>query len=394
LDEDVAFYDKISPILAGKKYALPRPALCPDCRQQQRLSFRNERCLYKRKCDLTGQDIISIYSPDKACKVYEQQEWRGDKWDAMEYGRDFDFTKPFFPQFEKLVTEVPMLSMINNQPENSAFCNQTTGMKDSYLCFNAIWSEDCYYCKGLGKCKDVVDSLRCNDCERCYECIDCHNCNHGCYLRECTDCLNCYLCKDCIGCENCFGCIGLVGKKYHIFNEAYPKEEYAEKVAFRKKASSKKSLSASFQSLMMKTPMKYATIIQSEDCIGDNIHTSKNAKYCYDIAESENVKFCYDLRPNNMESYDISAIGDGIEFSYNTISCGIKMNHLLFDINCRDNVNNIYYCNCCVRGCSNCFGCSGLVGKSYCIFNKQYTPKEYEETVAKIIEHMIATEER
>ena len=84
-DKDLEFYDKVSPVFAGKKYQIPTPAFCPDCRQQRRLSFRNERKLYKRKCDLTGKDIISIYSPDKVYTVYEQSEWWSDKWDPLDY---------------------------------------------------------------------------------------------------------------------------------------------------------------------------------------------------------------------------------------------------------------------------------------------------------------------
>jgi hypothetical protein len=63
-DKDMEFYDKISPTFAGEKFQIPTPTLCPDCRQQRRLSFRNERNLYKRKCDASGKDIISIYAPD------------------------------------------------------------------------------------------------------------------------------------------------------------------------------------------------------------------------------------------------------------------------------------------------------------------------------------------
>jgi Zn ribbon nucleic-acid-binding protein len=59
--------------------------LCPECRQQRRLSFRNERNLYKRDCDATGKSIISIYSPDKPYKVYNQDFWWSDNWDAMDY---------------------------------------------------------------------------------------------------------------------------------------------------------------------------------------------------------------------------------------------------------------------------------------------------------------------
>ncbi|MEI7477826.1 MAG: hypothetical protein WCJ81_04935 [bacterium] len=52
---DVLFYDKISPTFNGTKYQIPYPTLCPEERQRRRLLFRNERKLYKRKCDATGE---------------------------------------------------------------------------------------------------------------------------------------------------------------------------------------------------------------------------------------------------------------------------------------------------------------------------------------------------
>ena len=84
-DKDMEFYEKVSPVFGGKRYTIPAPTLCPDCRQQRRLSFRNERKLYKRKCDATGKDIISIYSPDKPYTVYHQDYWWSDKWNPLDY---------------------------------------------------------------------------------------------------------------------------------------------------------------------------------------------------------------------------------------------------------------------------------------------------------------------
>ena len=52
-DKDVEFYDKISPTFDGKRFQVPSPILCLDCRQQRRLAARNERKLYRRNCDLT-----------------------------------------------------------------------------------------------------------------------------------------------------------------------------------------------------------------------------------------------------------------------------------------------------------------------------------------------------
>ena len=45
------------------------------------------------------------------------------------------------------------------------------------------------------------------------------------------------------------------------------------------------------------------------------------------------------------------------------------------------------------RSCQDCFGCCGLSGQQYCIFNKQYSKEDYENQVAKIISHMIETKE-
>jgi hypothetical protein len=102
-DSDRAFYEKVSPSFNGKKYLIPEPTRCPDCRMQRRLSFRNERNLYKRKCSKTEKDIISIYSPNNPQVVYNREEWWSDSWDPLEYGRDYDFTGRFFEQYKALL---------------------------------------------------------------------------------------------------------------------------------------------------------------------------------------------------------------------------------------------------------------------------------------------------
>src|SRR3989338_2698214 len=105
--EDLDFYRHISPTFNNEKFEIPPPAFCPACRRQRRMSFRNERSLYARKCDFTGQNIISVYSPDKPFKVFQHAKWETDAWDAMDYGRDYDPGKSFFEQFSDLQTVVP-----------------------------------------------------------------------------------------------------------------------------------------------------------------------------------------------------------------------------------------------------------------------------------------------
>ncbi len=98
----MSFYDKISPIFNNKKYQIPPPTLCPECRQQRRLAFRNERNLYYRECDFSRKKIISMYSKDEIYKVYAQDIWWSDKFDGLDYGMNFDFDKNFFEQFQEL----------------------------------------------------------------------------------------------------------------------------------------------------------------------------------------------------------------------------------------------------------------------------------------------------
>jgi spore coat polysaccharide biosynthesis protein SpsF (cytidylyltransferase family) len=103
----MAFYAKISPTFSGHKFQIPTPTLCPEERQRRRQSFKNEKRLYKRRCDATGEQIISIYSPDKAYKVYTNKYRRSDARNPMDYGQDFDFTKTFTNNFTNLSNNVP-----------------------------------------------------------------------------------------------------------------------------------------------------------------------------------------------------------------------------------------------------------------------------------------------
>src|SRR3989338_456622 len=100
--EDFAFYEKIK---------VPPPTWCPECRLQRRLSFLSLIHLYHRTCGLCGQLFITNYHPDAPFVVYCPQCWWSDKWDARDYGRDYDFSKSFFEQFRELWRSVPLIGL-------------------------------------------------------------------------------------------------------------------------------------------------------------------------------------------------------------------------------------------------------------------------------------------
>ncbi|MFA6992699.1 MAG: hypothetical protein WC269_05505, partial [Candidatus Gracilibacteria bacterium] len=73
--QDREYLKKVSFKIGGTPMEIPEPKLCPLCRQRRRFSFRNERNLYRRKCDGSGKEIISMYAPNSPYKVYAQDVW-------------------------------------------------------------------------------------------------------------------------------------------------------------------------------------------------------------------------------------------------------------------------------------------------------------------------------
>ena len=124
-DNDIKFYEKVSPTFNKTKYIFPIPTLCPTCRHQKRLAFRNERVLYKRKCDLCGKSIISIYSSKSSFTVYCSKCWWSDDSNPLYYGKDMNFDENFFDVWHKLNLEVPKLALINDNNLNSINCQYT-----------------------------------------------------------------------------------------------------------------------------------------------------------------------------------------------------------------------------------------------------------------------------
>ena len=172
-DTDLEFYKKVSPVFGGKKYQIPTPTFCPDCRQQRRLAFRNRRKLYKRTCDLTGDSILSQFSPNARVPVFRAREWESDAFDAGDYARNFDFSDTFFKQFEVLFWTVPQphLAVIESTLVNCDYVNGANDSKNVYLSNNIVACENVYYSEGAYHSEDCSDCLYVNDCRTCYECV-------------------------------------------------------------------------------------------------------------------------------------------------------------------------------------------------------------------------------
>lgn len=228
---DLDFYTKISPTFAGQKFQIPTPTLCPEERQRRRLMRRNERKLYRRKCDATGESIISYVSPDKSYPVYKREVWFSDVFNPLDYGRDFDFSKTFAENFQELLNIVPRYSVQQQDPmQNSDYCNCASNCKNCYYIFDSDFNEDSLFSNVLRRSRRCIDCSFCDTCDGCYECISCRECYQSFASQYCIGCSNCIRCYDCVKCSFCYGCHGLQNKTYCIFNKQYTKEEYFEQL--------------------------------------------------------------------------------------------------------------------------------------------------------------------
>jgi len=159
-EQDLFFYDRISPVFDGKKCQIPPPTLCPTCRRRRRLSFRNERNLYHGKSAFSGKPVITQYAPVWGYQAYSHEEFFGDSWSGLDYGRDFDFGKPFFDQVGDLWKEVPHLLLttsVDALENNCPYVNFAGNNKNSHMIFDSDFVEDSYYSNVLKHSRHCMD---------------------------------------------------------------------------------------------------------------------------------------------------------------------------------------------------------------------------------------------
>lgn len=391
-EREVNFYKKIAPKFGDVVVEMPLPTLCSDCRVQRRQMFRNDRCFYNRKCDLSGKQFISIFSPDYKYKVYHPDEWYGDKWNPMDYGRDFDFSRPFFEQFTDLMHDIPRLGIDIVNCENSYYCNFCSDDKNCYLDIAGEANEDCYFNLFVKYSKNVVDCTFVYNSTLCYECINCYDCynvQHSTYCENSSDLMFCF---DLKGCRNCLFSSGLRNKEYFIFNKQYSKEDYAKYLAGLQMGSyqQRQKLKEGWDKFRREKAVFRANyFLNCENVSGDDIKNSKNTFNSFNALNCEDCAYLYDV----LDAKDCQDLNYSLykpELSYELIS-SLNMVKCAFSMGSHYN-NECYYCEM-LNNSRNLFGCSALRHKEYCILNKQYSRKQYEELVPKIVEHMKKTGE-
>jgi len=375
--EDFLFYEKME---------VPAPTFCWECRMRRRMSWRNERTLHRRTCAATNKSVLSAFSEESGITVYDRDYWWGDDWDAKDYGRDYDFSRPFFEQFQDLLQSVPFPNLSSERSVNSPYTNHSGESKDCYMIFACWDNENVMYAEKSLSNKDALDIHVARENEQVYELVSSDKNYNSAFLLNSNSCTDSYFLYDCKSCQNCFMSVNLRNANYVFRGDQLSKEEYKQKIREIDLGSFSQleALRREFISVKQGAVHKYANIVNSVNCTGDNLRDSKNSSYCFDNISLEDSS--YNANGFSIkDTYD--SYGAGIcERMYEVMNSGDQTNNFIGTIFCWNGHNVSYSYGC--HGSDNIFGCIGIQKGKYYILNKQYTKEEYEEIIPKIKQHM------
>lgn len=384
--EHIARAGKLHPLV---KEALPLPTIHPYENLRRLGAYGNLLYLYKTQSAYSGNPQISRFFPEFGYKICTLAEFWNEEIDNREFGRDYDFSRPFFAQFSELLRSVYLLPLVGLNNENSPYVNGAEGVKNCHLCFNAVGSEDCTYCLSVYYSNDCTDCVGAERCQFCYSCLDCANCYTCRFCQDCATCSECFACLDCTGCSYCIGCVGLQHAEYCIYNETRSREEVMNFLSAGKSGAleGQEKLRSSCAEFIAAQRHSVKRTVNIEDCSGNYLANCKNSMHCY---FSKNIEDCgYVLFGLNSKSC-WRAFAVHSELLYQAVTLrSVQSLYSYSNLGSEATLYTLHNYN----NCSHLFGSVGLNRKSYCILNKQYSKAEFYDLVPRIIAHMKSTGE-
>lgn len=381
---DFEFYNKIS---------VPAPTFCPRCRFQRRLALFNIVKLYKRTCDLCHKDIISMYAPHAPYTIYCPRCWFSDQWDPRDYGREYDFSRPFFEQYNELLHQAPLqaLSLGIESLETSPYNNHAVNLKNCYLLFESMQNENCMYGFFVLYSADLVNCSLSYATNQSYDMMNAYKVSKSAGCRgQIEESMDCYFLRDSKNCQNCFGSANLKNKQYVFFNQQLTKDEYFEAIkkydlgSYQGYLQAKKDAEKHWATQTIKAHYEETT----QNCTGNYVFGSKNCDQCYEVIGAEDCKFMFmNLSSPQTNSYDISGSAGPLDLLYegNITGQGCSDSQFIKDTGLE--TINAEYTNGSWMA-KNHFGCVGARRTRNCILNKEYSEEEFKVLTEKIKKHM------
>lgn len=343
--------------------------------------------LYARKSSKSGKDIISVYSEKAFCPVYSHDEWYSDGWESPYL--EIDASKSFFDQFHELQKIAPVVGLLSSMQENAEYCQDSEGLKNCYLVFDALNCQDVYYSTRIYNSRDCVDVYWVMDSELLYDCVYMFNAYNCRYSFNCHHVSDSFFLFHCRNVKHSFMCSNMRNKEYCIYNKQVSKEEYEKFIAEIHWDSYHEILKLKerfINEIIPSTPIPPAVLENCENVEGNYLKNTANAFKAFESFDLKDVYNVFQCAKGN----DIAGAymcNDRVEKCFQCVATGIGV----FDVrNCAFVWHGSFmeYCYLCLS-CQNCFGCIGLRNKKYYIFNKPYSKEEYETKVKALKENMV-----
>jgi len=353
---DFSFYEKIK---------VPPPTWCPDCRCIRRMVHRNERNLFKRTCDITGKNIISIYRADCPYTICDKDYYFSDDFDPFKYSQVYDPNLKFFEQFYEFAKKVPTPSLFVRNSKNCDYNQDMSGALNCYLCSRTHDSQNMFYTYRGNKSSDCTDCFQAVEAsEFLYECVNVITCSNSQFLHFCEKCSDSSFLYNCVGCVDCFMCTDIRNKQCCYKNQQYSREDYKKIIASYELPTYKGKQKAllEFENLLKEFPRKNLTIIRSNNVSGDTIFDSKNSHNVWNVRGLENCSHIWDSIKFNdsMDTYS----GKSVELVYESTATTSHSSNCHFCVRVYKGSRDCEY-SWFLDNCSNCFGCVSLKNKEY-----------------------------
>ncbi len=372
-----------------ERFGFPIPDIHPIARFIVKVAHVNTWSLYWTKDPRTSKDILSCYDPAEGHTVYDHSYWWSDEFDPLVYGRDVDFSRPFFEQYFEMVQEIPKSNLTILKSENVDYCNNVLNCHNCYLTFNSVACEDCYYCLRGSENRDCAYVHSSQKCELCYSCANCRECYNVQFSEFSILCVSSRFLSNCIDCSDCYQCANLKTARYCIQNIQYTKEEYEQQMVGIDLSSYKvfQNEQEKWQAFLQSQPMQAERNINCEDSSGVLLTNCKSCASCFYLNGGEN---CFSSW-GSKQAENCDSSGDlGAEYGLMNIGyVNSKQCAYCFMV---ENSYDLLYSQYIVQS-HDCFGCYGLKKGQYCIMNKQYGEEEYTTLKERLIEHMKKTGE-
>ena len=366
-----------------EKVGLKIPEQCFFCRLKQYAAFWVFGKFRKGVSNLSGESLITVLPSTARYPIYKSHEWWGDAWNPIDFGQDYDPSKPFFEQLKELQEKIPHPHQVGKNNTNCDWCDDIWFSRNCYLTRAAFKCENLSYGYRVIGSKDSFDLTLSFNLQNSYDCLECHDSFNLSFSENSRDCIDSYFLYDCRNCQNCFMCWNLRNKRYFIRNKQYTKDQYEKEIKNIKLNSHKelkflkdeynnilKNLAVHRENFNLKTTNSTGNYLTNCDkCI--NVFAYEDSQNCRNQLRGLSNKDCID-QMGIFGTTEISGSNSCVYYSYGMKNSNWSSGRYSEYLEICDEVEY-------------CFGCIGLRKKKYCILNKQYSKEEYEKLKAQII---------